>query len=98
MSEGLVFNMVGGGSGGGVGYIEGLDLENVSFGFRANDVRFNSCSFIQDIVNFSSTSSNVSFTNCVFQHSQIMCTQSIRDAIEGDRSNEVFDVSFEIVT
>ena len=98
MSDGLVFNMVGGGSGGGVGYIEGLGLENESFGFRANDVRFNACSFIQAIVNFSSTSSNVSFTNCVFRYSQIMCTQSIRDAIESDSSNIIEEGSFNIVT
>ena len=98
MSDGLVFNMVGVGSGGGGGYIEDFTLRNESFGFRANDVRFNSCSFIEATVHFYPTSSNVSFTNCAFQYSQIMCTQSIRDAIESDGSNIIEGVSFDIVT
>lgn len=99
MSDGLVFNMVGGGSGGGVGYIEELNLENGSFRFRANDVRFNICSFTGDTtVEFYYTSSNVSFTNCTFRYSTIRCTQSIRDAIESDSSNIIEDVSFDIVT
>ena len=97
MSEGLVFNMVGGGGGGG-GFIENLTLQNEAFVFNANDVRFNVCSFIQDIVHISSTSSNVSFTNCVFKYSQITCTQSIRDAIESDSSNIIEEVTFNIVT
>ena len=99
MSDGLVFNMVGGGSGGGVGYIEGLTLRHESFGFRVNDVRFNICSFTEDAtVEFYYTSSNVSFTNCTFRYSTIRCTQSIRDAIESDSSNIIDGVSFDIVT
>ena len=82
-------------SGGGV--IEGLTLRNTEFAFKATDVRFNNCAFRGGaIVEFWSTSTNVSFTSCSFQDITIRCTQSIRDAIENGILNLVEDVQFEI--
>ena len=88
---------VSGGGGGGI--IEGLELMYEYFSFKANDVRFKSCWFKDDAtVEFWSTSTNVSFTNCYFVNITIKCKQSIRDAIENEISNHVENVHFEILT
>ena len=88
---------VSGGGGGGI--IEGLELMYEYFSFKANDVRFKSCWFKDDAtVEFWSTSTNVSFTNCFFVNITIKCKQSIRDAIENEISNHVENVRFEILT
>ena len=88
---------VSGGGGGGI--IDSLQLKYEYFSFRANDVRFNNCEFKDDAtVEFWSTSTNVSFTRCLFKNIIIRCTQSIRDAIENDSSNFVENVRFDIVT
>ena len=86
-------------SGGGGGIIEGLQLMGEYFSFKATDVRFDNCVF-QDgaTVEFWPTSTNVSFTMCSFKNITIICTQSIRDAIENDSSNFVENVQFDIVT
>ena len=84
-------------SGGGGGIIEGLTLVNEYFSFKGTDVIFNNCSFSNGaIVEFWSTSTNVSFTMCLFRDIIIKCKQSIRDAIENDSSNLVENVQFEI--
>ena len=86
-------------SGGGGGIIEGLELMYEYFSFKANDVRFKKCLFKDGAtVEFWSTSTNVSFTNCSFVNISIKCKQSIRDAIENDISNRVENVQFEILT
>ena len=86
-------------SGGGGGIIEGLQLMREYFSFKATDVIFNNCSFKDGAtVEFWSTSTNVSFTKCLFENIIIRCTQSIRDAIENDSSNFVENVQFDIVT
>ena len=86
-------------SGGGGGIIEGLELMYEYFSFKANDVRFKKCLFKDGAtVEFWSTSTNVSFTNCSFVDIIIRCPQSIRDAIENDSSNIVENVQFEILT
>ncbi len=76
-----------------------LVFQNQSFEFSATNVQFRSCEFVKgaEIV-INSNSRNVSFVNCYFDGSIIRCTQSIRDAIENESSNDVFDVSFDIVT
>ena len=85
---------VSGGGGGGI--IEGLQLMHEYFSFKATDVIFNNCLFTDGAtVEFWSTSTNVSFTNCSFENITIRCTQSIRDAIENDISNIVEHVQFE---
>ena len=86
-------------SGGGGGIIEGLELMYEYFSFKANDVRFKKCLFKDGAtVEFWSTSTNVSFTNCSFVNISIKCKQSIRDAIENEISNRVENVQFEILT
>ena len=86
-------------SGGGGGIIEGLQLMYEYFSFKANDVRFENCLFQNGAtVEFWSTSTNVSFTNCSFVDIIIRCKQSIRDAIENEISNHVENVKFEILT
>ena len=88
---------VSGGGGGGI--IDGLQLMHEYFSFKATDVIFNNCLFKDGaIVEFWSTSTNVSFTNCSFENIIIRCKQSIRDAIENDISNLVENVQFEILT
>ena len=87
---------VSGGGGGGV--IEGVNLMYEYFSFKANDVRFNNCTFKDGAtVEFWRKSTNVSFTECAFENIIIRCTQSIRDAIENDSSNRVENVQFEIL-
>ena len=83
--------------GGGGGYIAGLGLENGQFACDARDVSFNGWGFDSVTLEFSPTSTNVSFIGCAFINSTIKCTQSIRDAIEND-SNYVENVQFDIVT
>ena len=86
-------------SGGGGGIIEGLQLMYEYFSFKVTDVRFNNCVFKDGAtVEFWSTSTNVSFTMCLFENITIKCKQSIRDAIENDISNLVENVQFEILT
>ena len=86
---------VSGGGGGGI--IESLQLGYEYFSFKANDVRFKNCLFKEGAtVEFWSTSTNVSFTNCSFENIIIKCKQSIRDAIENEISNRVENVQFEI--
>ena len=86
-------------SGGGGGIIEGLQLTVEYFSFKATDVRFHNCEFMDGAtVEFWNTSTNVSFTMCTFRDITIRCTQSIRDAIENDISNLVENVHFEILT
>ena len=81
----------------GGGYIEGIAVTGSYFSFRANDVRFKNCEFKDGAeVEIWSTSTNVSFTVCLFQNIIIRCTQSIRDAIESDSSNFVENVEFQI--
>ena len=85
--------------GGGVGIIKSFVFQNEYFEFAAENVEFNSCEFVKGAyVVINPISTNVSFFNCYFEGSTIRCTQSIRDAIENERSNDVLDVSFEIVT
>ena len=84
-------------SGGGV--IEGLQLQNTAFAFKATDVRFKNCVFEDGAtVEFWRTSTNVSFTECSFRDVIIRCTQSIRDAIENGILNLVEDVQFQILS
>ena len=88
---------VSGGGGGGI--IDGLELINEYFSIKAKDVRFNNCTFKNGAtVEFWSTSTNVSFTLCLFENVIIRCPQSIRDAIENGISNLVENVQFEIST
>ena len=83
----------------GGGVIEGLQLQNTEFTFKATDVIFKNCVFEDGAtVEFWRTSTNVSFTKCSFRYVIIRCTQSIRDAIENDISNLVEGVQFEIVS
>ena len=87
------------GGGGGVGVIKSLAFQHETFEFAAANVEFNGCEFSRGAyVVINPISINVSFVNCYFEGSTIRCTQSIRDAIEGESSNELLDVSFEIVT
>ena len=81
------------GSGGGA--IEYLSIEQDYFVLDINDVRFNYCDFLCHECNFGSISTNLSFTNCVFQDVKIICTQSIRDAIENGFGNDLRNVQFE---
>ena len=84
-------------SGGGV--IEGLQLRNTEFTFKATDVRFKNCVFEGGAtVEFWRTSTNVSFTECSFKNLIIRCTQSIRDAIENGILNLVENVQFQILS
>ena len=83
----------------GGGFIEGLELRNTEFSFKATDVRFKNCLFKEGAtVEFWETSTNVSFTGCSFENIIIICTQSIRDAIENGISNLVKNVQFDIKT
>ena len=84
-------------SGGGV--IEGLEIRNIEFYFKATDVRFENCAFEDDAtVEFWRGSTNVSFTKCSFRNIIIRCTQSIRDAIENGILNLVENVQFQILS
>ena len=95
-SVGVTVDVSGGGGG---GIIEGLQIMGGYFSFKATDVRFDNCVFKDSAtVEFWLTSTNVSFTMCLFRDITINCTQSIRDAIENDSSNFVENVHFDIVT
>lgn len=84
-------------SGGGGGIIEGLQLMHEYFSFKVTDVRFNNCAFKDGAtVEFWSGSTNVSFTKCAFENIIIICTQSIRNAIESGIFNIVENVQFEV--
>ena len=92
----VTVNVSGGGGGGGI--IEGIELMDGDFRIKGTDVRFHNCSFHDSTVEVLSTTTNVSFTYCVFADITIMCTQNIRDAIENGISNYVERVQFEILT
>ena len=92
----VTVNVASGGGGGGM--IESLVLQSESFEFAVSNVQFRSCQFIKGAyIAINNNSINVSFVDCYFEGSTIRCTQSIRDVIEGEISNYVVDVSFEIV-
>ena len=78
--------------------IESLVFQRESFEIAVSNVQFRSCEFAKGAyIVINNNSRNVSFVDCHFEGSTIRCTQSIRDAIEGESSNFVGDVSFEIV-
>ena len=84
--------------GGGGGMIESFVFQYESFTFTATNVLFRNCEFTKGAyIVINNNSRNVAFVDCYFEGITIRCTQSIRDAIEGESSNNVFDVSFEIV-
>ena len=85
--------------GGGGGMIESFVFQLETFEFAATNVQFRRCEFVKGAyIVINNNSRNVSFVDCYFESSTIRCTQSIRDAIENESSNYVWDVSFEIVT
>ena len=84
------------GSGGGV--IRGLTLGSVYFNIHTDNVSFIGCDFMNINIQFIYGSTNISFTNCNFADSIIICEQSIRDAIENGSGNDVNNVQFNIMT
>ena len=84
------------GSGGGV--IRGLTLGSGYFNIHTDNVSFIGCDFMNINIQFIYGSTNISFTNCNFADSTIICEQSIRDAIENGSGNYVNNVQFDIMT
>ena len=80
----------------GGGRVKGVFLAENIFDLSVNDVIFDGCGFNNCDIMFSSTSTNVSFTKCVFDSVEITCSQSIRDAIENGSSNTLNNVNFYI--
>ena len=85
----------------GGGYIENLIIQdqNGDVSLIVNDVRFNSCAFLNcSRIIFLTESSNVSFTVCSFINLTITCTQSIHDAIVNESAgNLVNEVTFDLM-
>ena len=92
----VTVNVASGGGRGGV--IESLVLQYEPFEFAVENVQFRSCEFSKGAyIDINIKSINVSFVNCYFEDATIRCTQSIRDAIENESSNQLGEVTFEII-
>ena len=77
---------VSGGSG-GRGIINGLELDGTSISILLSDISVESCVFNNGDYYFLSEGSNVMFTVCHFENSNIYCTQEIYNAIVNGESN-----------
>lgn len=83
---------------GGRGVINSLELDGTSISILLKDISVESCIFNNGDYYFSSEGSNVTFTICTFENSNIYCTQEIYDAIMNGYSNDYASSSFTIIS
>ena len=96
-SVNVTVDVSGGGSSGG-GYLKGIQLENVpNVAFTLIDMSVVSCTFANGMYIFKTDCSNVTFKDCSFYNSTIVCTQEIRDAIENGEGNSLENTTWQVM-